>query len=85
MQTPKWRRRCRRLEAEGRMPMTIWERIGIAKKIADARIRVQPNIEERPQLEVEAILARDGGRAQGSIAAPMLDALYAFRPVVCAL
>ena len=49
----------------GRVPMTIWERIEIATKLAGAKISVHQNIEKRRQLEAVAILARDGGRAQG--------------------
>ena len=66
-------------EAYGaRVPVTIEERIGIAKKLAGAKISMHQDIERRRPLETEAIvgaaveLARKAG-----IATPMIDAVYA--------
>jgi 2-dehydropantoate 2-reductase len=66
-------------EAYGaRVPVTIEERIGIAKKLAGAKISMHQDIERRRPLETEAIvgavveLARKAG-----IATPMIDAIYA--------
>ena len=61
-----------------RVPVTIEERIGIAKKLAGAKISMHQDIENRRPLETEAIvgavveLARKAG-----IATPMIDAVYA--------
>ncbi|MGB5080236.1 MAG: 2-dehydropantoate 2-reductase [Burkholderiales bacterium] len=61
-----------------RVPMTLDERIGIAKKLAGAKISMHQDIERRRPLETEAIvgavveLARRAG-----IATPMIDAVYA--------
>lgn len=60
------------------VPMTVEERIGIAKKLAGAKISMHQDIERRRPLETEAIvgavveLARKAG-----IATPMIDAVYA--------
>jgi 2-dehydropantoate 2-reductase len=66
-------------EAYGvRVPMTVDERIGIAKQLAGAKISMHQDIEKRRPLEVDAIigavveLARKAG-----IATPMIDAVYA--------
>jgi 2-dehydropantoate 2-reductase len=61
-----------------RVPVTIEERIGIAKKLAGAKISMHQDVERRRPLETEAIvgavveLARKAG-----IATPMIDAIYA--------
>jgi 2-dehydropantoate 2-reductase len=61
-----------------RVPMTIEERIGIAKKLAGAKISMHQDIERGRPLEVDAIvgavveLARKAG-----IATPMIDAVHA--------
>jgi 2-dehydropantoate 2-reductase len=61
-----------------RVPITVDERIAIAKKLAGAKISMHQAIERRRPLEVDAIvgaaveLARKAG-----IATPMTDAIYA--------
>jgi 2-dehydropantoate 2-reductase len=61
-----------------RVPMTVEERIGIAKKLAGAKISMHQDVEKRRPLEVDAIvgavveLARKAG-----IATPMIDAIHA--------
>jgi len=66
-------------EAYGvRVPMTIEERIGIARKLPGARISMQQDVVRRRPLETDAIvgavveLARKAG-----IATPMIDAVHA--------
>jgi 2-dehydropantoate 2-reductase len=66
-------------EAYGaRIPMTVDERIGIAKKLAGAKISMHQDVEKRRPLEIDAIvgavveLARKAG-----IATPMIDAVHA--------
>jgi len=66
-------------EAYGaRIPVTVEERIAIAKKLAGAKISMHQDVERRRPLEVEAIvgavveLARKAG-----IATPMTDAIHA--------
>ena len=66
-------------EAYGaRVPVTVEERIGIARKLAGAKISMHQDIEKRRPLETQAIvgavveLARKSG-----IATPMIDTLYA--------
>ena len=66
-------------EAYGaRIPVTVEERIAIAKKLAGAKISMHQDIERRRPLEVDAIvgavveLARKAG-----IATPMTDAIHA--------
>lgn len=60
------------------VPMTVEERIGIAKKLAGAKISMHQDVERKRPLETEAIvgtvveLARKAG-----IATPMIDAVYA--------
>ena len=65
-------------EAYGaRIPMTVDERIGIAKKLAGAKISMHQDVERRRPLEVDAIvgavveLARKAG-----VATPMIDAVH---------
>jgi 2-dehydropantoate 2-reductase len=61
-----------------RVPMTIDERIGIARKLAGAKISMHQDVEKRRPLETDAIvgavveLARKAG-----IATPMIDAVHA--------
>ena len=66
-------------EAYGaRIPVTVEERIAIAKKLAGAKISMHQDVERRRPLEVDAIvgavveLARKAG-----IATPMTDAIHA--------
>ena len=66
-------------EAYGaRVPMTVEERIGVAKKLSGAKISMHQDIDKRRPLEIDAIvgavveLARKAG-----IATPMIDAVYA--------
>jgi len=66
-------------EAYGvRIPMTVDERIAIARKLAGAKISMHQDVEKRRPLEVDAIvgsvveLARKAG-----IATPMTDAIHA--------
>jgi 2-dehydropantoate 2-reductase len=66
-------------EAYGvRVPMTVDERIGVAKRLAGAKISMHQDIEKGRPLEIDAIvgavveLARKAG-----IATPMIDAAYA--------
>jgi 2-dehydropantoate 2-reductase len=61
-----------------RIPVTVDDRIGIAKKLAGAKISMHQDIERRRPLEVDAIvgavveLARKAG-----VATPMIDAVHA--------
>jgi 2-dehydropantoate 2-reductase len=66
-------------EAHGvRIPMTVEERIDIARRLAGAKISMHQDIEKRRPLETDAIvgavveLARKAG-----IATPMIDAIHA--------
>lgn len=66
-------------EAYGeRIPVTVEQRIGIAKKLAGAKISMHQDVERRRPLEVDAIvgavveLARRAG-----VATPMTDAIHA--------
>jgi 2-dehydropantoate 2-reductase len=66
-------------EAYGvRVPMTIEQRIGVARQLAGAKISMHQDVEKRRPLETDAIvgavveLARKAG-----IATPMIDAVYA--------
>jgi len=66
-------------EAYGvRVPITVDERIAIAKKLAGAKISMHQDVEKRRPLEVDAIvgavveLARRAG-----VATPMIDAVHA--------
>ena len=66
-------------EAYGvRVPMTVDERVGVAKELAGAKISMHQDVEKRRPLETDAIvgavveLARKAG-----IATPMIDAVYA--------
>ena len=61
-----------------RVPITVDERIAIAKKLAGAKISMHQDVERRRPLEVDAIvgavveLARKAG-----VSTPMVDAVYA--------
>jgi 2-dehydropantoate 2-reductase len=61
-----------------RVPITVDERIAIAKKLAGAKISMHQDVERRRPLEVDAIvgavveLARKAG-----VATPMTDAIHA--------
>jgi len=61
-----------------RVPMTVDERIGIARQLAGAKISMHQDVEKRRPLETDAIigavmeLARKAG-----IATPMIDAVHA--------
>jgi 2-dehydropantoate 2-reductase len=61
-----------------RIPMTVDERIGVARRLAGAKISMHQDVEKRRPLETDAIigavveLARKAG-----IATPMIDAVYA--------
>ncbi len=66
-------------EAYGvRVPMTVDERIGVAKELAGAKISMHQDVEKRRPLETDAIvgavveLARKAG-----ISTPMIDAVFA--------
>jgi 2-dehydropantoate 2-reductase len=61
-----------------RVPVTIEERIGIAKKLAGAKISMHQDIERRRPLETEAIVGTVAELARkAEIATPMIDAIYA--------
>jgi 2-dehydropantoate 2-reductase len=66
-------------EAYGvRMPVTIDERIAIAKKLAGAKISMHQDIEKRRPLEVDAIVGAVAELARrAAIATPMIDAVHA--------
>ena len=66
-------------EAYGvRIPVTVEERIAIAKKLAGAKISMHQDIEKRRPLEVDAIIGAVGELARkAGIATPMVDAVYA--------
>jgi 2-dehydropantoate 2-reductase len=66
-------------EAYGvRVPITVEERIAIAKKLAGAKISMHQDIERRRPLEVDAIVGAVVELARkAAIATPMTDAIYA--------
>ena len=66
-------------EAYGvRIPVTVGERIGIAKKLAGAKISMHQDIEKRRPLEVDAIVGAVVELARkAEIATPMIDAVHA--------
>jgi len=66
-------------EAYGvRVPMTIEERIGIAKKLSGAKISMQQDVERRRPLETDAIVGAVIELARkAAIATPMIDAVHA--------
>ena len=66
-------------EAYGaRIPVTVEERIAIAKKLAGAKISMHQDIERRRPLEVDAIVGAVAELARkAGIATPMTDAIHA--------
>ena len=66
-------------EAYGvRVPITVEERIAIAKKLAGAKISMHQDVERRRPLEVDAIVGAVVELARkAAIATPMIDAVYA--------
>ena len=61
-----------------RVPVTIEERIVIAKKLAGAKISMHQDIERRRPLETDAIIGAVVELARkAQIATPMIDAVYA--------
>jgi 2-dehydropantoate 2-reductase len=60
------------------VPVTVEERIGIAKKLAGAKISMHQDIERRRPIETEAIVGAVAELARkAGIATPMIDAVYA--------
>jgi 2-dehydropantoate 2-reductase len=66
-------------EAYGvRVPITVDERIAIAKKLAGAKISMHQDVERRRPLEVDAIVGAVVELARkADVATPMTDAVYA--------
>jgi 2-dehydropantoate 2-reductase len=66
-------------EAYGaRIPVTVEERIAIAKKLAGAKISMHQDVERRRPLEVDAIVGAVAELARkAGIATPMTDAIHA--------
>jgi 2-dehydropantoate 2-reductase len=66
-------------EAHGvRIPMTVEERIDIARQLAGAKISMHQDIEKRRPLETDAIIGAVVELARKvEIATPMIDAVYA--------
>ena len=66
-------------EAYGvRVPMTVGERVGIAKKLSGAKISMHQDVEKRRPLEVDAIIGAVVELARKSgVATPMIDAVCA--------
>ena len=66
-------------EAYGvRIPMTVDERIGVAKKLAGAKISMHQDVEKRRPLEVDAIIGAVAELARkAEVATPMIDAIHA--------
>jgi 2-dehydropantoate 2-reductase len=66
-------------EAYGvRIPVTVEERVAIAKKLAGAKISMHQDIEKRRPLETDAIIGAVVELARkAQIATPMIDAVYA--------
>jgi 2-dehydropantoate 2-reductase len=66
-------------EAYGvRVPITVDERIAIAKQLAGAKISMHQDIEKRRPLEVDAIIGAVAELARkAGIATPMIDAVHA--------
>ena len=61
-----------------RIPMTIEERIAVARKLAGAKISMHQDIEKRRPLEVDAIVGAVAELARkAGIATPMIDAVHA--------
>jgi len=66
-------------EAYGaRVPMTVEERIGVAKKLSGAKISMHQDIDKGRPLEIDAIVGAVVELARKArIATPMIDAVYA--------
>jgi 2-dehydropantoate 2-reductase len=66
-------------EAYGvRVPMTLEERIGVARKLGVAKISMHQDIEKRRPLEIDAVIGAVVELARRSdIAVPTIDAVYA--------
>jgi len=66
-------------EAYGiRIPVTVDERIAIARKLAGAKISMHQDIEKRRPLEVDAIIGAVAELARkAGVATPMIDAIHA--------
>jgi 2-dehydropantoate 2-reductase len=66
-------------EAYGvRVPVSVEERIGIAKKLAGAKISMHQDVEKRRPLEVDAIVGAVAELARkAGVATPMIDAVHA--------
>ncbi len=66
-------------EAHGvRVPVSVEERIAIAKKLAGAKISMHQDVERRRPLETDAIIGAVVELARkAEIATPMIDAVYA--------
>lgn len=61
-----------------RIPMTVEERIAVARKLAGAKISMHQDIEKRRPLEVDAIVGAVAELARkAGIATPMIDAVHA--------
>jgi 2-dehydropantoate 2-reductase len=61
-----------------RVPVTVEERIGIAKELAGAKISMHQDVERRRPLETQAIVGAVVELARkAAIATPMIDAVYA--------
>ncbi len=61
-----------------RVPMTVDERIGVARKLAGAKISMHQDIQKRRPLETDAIIGAVVELAHKvGIATPMIDAVYA--------
>jgi len=60
------------------IPVTVDERIAIAKKLAGAKISMHQDIERRRPLEVDAIVGAVAELARkAGVATPMIDAIHA--------
>ena len=66
-------------EAHGvRVPVSVEERIAIAKKLAGAKISMHQDVEKRRPLEVDAIVGAVAELARkAGVATPMIDAVHA--------
>jgi len=66
-------------EAYGiRIPVTVDERIAIARKLAGAKISMHQDVEKRRPLEVDAIIGAVAELARkAGVATPMIDAIHA--------
>jgi 2-dehydropantoate 2-reductase len=66
-------------EAYGvRIPITVDERIGVAKRLAGAKISMHQDVERRRPLETDAIVGAVIELARkAAIATPMIDAVWA--------